>query len=118
MPVRDRQQPVVRDHDQRVDLATQPVDPGVGLRCPALALEAERPGDHADGERAERPGDLGDDRSAPGARAAALAGGHEDHVGALEYFFYLLAVIFGGPVTDVGVSTRAEAPGEFPADVQ
>ena len=56
----------------------------------------ERPGDDADGERAEALGDLGDDRRAAGAGAAALAGGDEHHVGALQHLFDLLAVLLGG----------------------
>ena len=39
----------------------------------AAALEAERPGGDADGERADGLGDLGDDGAAAGAGAAALA---------------------------------------------
>ena len=39
--------------------------PGLGLHRAAAALEGERAGDHADGERAEALGDLGD---APGPR--------------------------------------------------
>ena len=38
--------------------------PLLGLHRAAAALEGERPGDHADGERAEALGDLGDDRGA------------------------------------------------------
>src|SRR5690349_16406669 len=54
--VAEGQQPVVRNHDQRVALVAQFVYPGLGLHLAALALERERPGDHADGERAELAG--------------------------------------------------------------
>ena len=118
LPVGDRQQPVVRDDDERVDLLAQRLDAGLGLHRPALALEAERPGHHADGQRAERAGDVGHDRRAAGARAAALTGGDEDHVGALEDLFDLLAVVLGRLAPDLGIGSRAEAAGEFPADVE
>ena len=70
-----------------------PSSAGVGA---AAALEGERPGHHTDGQRAERAGDPGDDGRAAGAGAAALAGGHEDHVGALDDLLDLLGVVLGG----------------------
>ena len=51
--VGDGQQAVVGDDDERVDLLLQPLHAGVGLHRAAAALEAERAGDDADGERAE-----------------------------------------------------------------
>ena len=63
-------------------------------------------------------GDLGDDRRAAGAGAAALAGGDEHHVGALEDLLDLLAVLLGGLAADLGVAAGAEAPGELAADVE
>ncbi len=82
------------------------------------ALEGERPGDHADGQRAERAGDVGHDGRAAGAGAAALAGGHEDHVGALEDLLDLLAVVLGRLAADVRVGAGAESAGELAADVE
>src|SRR6202012_2185686 len=102
------------DADQRVDPGAQPLDPGLGLDSTALALEAERPGHHADRERAERARDARDHRRAAGARAAALARGDEDHVGALEHLFDLFAVVLGGPGADVRVRPGTESPGQFP----
>ena len=118
LPVGDRQQPVVRDHDEGVDLVAQRLDAGLGLHCPALALEAERPGHYAYGQRAQGAGDVGHHRRAAGARAAALTGGDEDHVGALEDLFDLLTVVLGGLAPDFGVRSRAEAAGELAADVE
>ena len=86
----------------------QLLDAGLGLHRAAPALEGERPGDHADGERAERLGDLGDDRRGTGPGAAALAGGDEHHVGALEHLLDLLAVLLGRLATDLGVAAGAE----------
>ena len=116
--VADRQQPVVRDHDQGVDLFAQAGDAGLGLAGAAPALEGERPGHHADGQRAERAGDPGDDGRAAGAGAAALAGGDEDHVGALEDLLDLLGVVLGGLLADLGVGAGAQTAGQLAADVE
>jgi hypothetical protein len=93
-------------------------DACLGLHRAAAALEGEGAGDHTDGERAQFLGDLGHDRSAPRARAAALAGSDEDHVGALEHFFDLVAVLLGRALAHLRVATRPQAPGELPADVE
>ncbi len=85
--------------------------PALGLHRAAPALEAERPGDHADGQGAERLGDLGHDRGAAGSGAAALAGGDEHHVGALEDLLDLLAVLLGGGPAHLGVAARRRGPG-------
>ena len=98
--------------------AREPLDPVLGLDRAPLALEAERPGHHADGQRAERAGDVGHHRGAAGAGAAALARGDEDHVGALEDLFDLLAVVLGSLRADVRVGARAETAGQLPADVE
>ena len=116
--VGDRQQPVVGDDDQRVDLLAQLVDAGLGGVGPAAALEAERPGHDADGQRAERPGDARHDRCATGAGAAALARGDEDHVGPLEDLLDLRRVVLGGLAADLGVGAGAEAAGELAPDVE
>ena len=116
--VGDRQQPVVGDDDEGVDLVAQLVDAGLGRVGAAAALEAERAGDDADGQRAERAGDAGDDGRAAGAGAAALAGRDEDHVGPLEDLLDLLGVVLGGLAADLGVGAGAEAAGELAADVE
>ena len=85
----------------------------------ARALELERPRDDADGQRADLVlGDLGDHRRAAGAGAAALAGGHEHHVRALQRLLDLVVALLGGGEADVGVGARAEALGQLRADVQ
>ena len=92
--------------------------PAVGLGGPALALEGERPGHHADGQRAQRPGDPGHDRRAAGPGAATFAGGHEDHVGALERVLDVLGVVLGRLPTLVRVGSGAKAAGQLTADVE
>ena len=83
----------------------------------ALALELERLGDDADGQRADLLlGDLGDHRGRPGAGAAALAGGDEHHVGALQRLLDVVARLGRGAAADLGVRAGAEALGEVVAD--
>ncbi len=74
--------------------------------------------DDADGQGAERPGDAGHDGRASGAGAAALAGRHEHHVGALDDLFDLVGVVLGGLGAHVGVGAGTETAGELAADVE
>jgi hypothetical protein len=53
-----------------------------------------------------------------GAGAAALARGHEDHVGPLEDLLDLLPVVLRGLAADVGVGAGAQAAGQLAAHVQ
>ena len=63
-------------------------------------------------------GDLGDDGPATGAGAATFAHGDEDHVGALEHLFDLVAVILGRLAPDLRVGSGTEAAGELTPDVE
>ena len=93
--------------------------PSLGLARALGALEVERARDHADGERADLVlGDLGDHGRRAGAGAAALAGGDEHHVGALERLLDVVARLRRGGEADVGVGAGAEALGGLVADVQ
>src|ERR687898_300646 len=116
--VGDREEPVVGDDDEGVDLLLEALDALLGLHCPAATLERERPRDHADRERADALGDLGHHRRPAGARAPALAGGDEDHVGALEDLLDLLAVLLRGLTTDLGVAAGSEAARQLTTDVE
>ena len=93
-------------------------DAGLGLHRTAATFEAERTRHDADRQRADLLGDLRDDRRATGAGAAALARGDEHHVGALQHLFDLLAVLFGGLATDLGIGAGAESARELAADVE
>src|SRR5690606_4187621 len=62
--------------------------------------------------------DLGHHGGSTRTGAAALAGGDEDHVGALQHLLDLLAVLLGGLATDLGVGAGAEAAGELAPDVE
>ena len=81
------------------------------------ALELERLGDDADGERADLLlGDLGDHGRGAGAGAAALAGGDEDHVGPLQRLLDVVAALGRGARPDLGVAPGAEAAGQVLTD--
>ena len=112
------EQAVVRHDDQRVDGLLQLGDADVGLGRALATLEAERPRDDADRERPEVAGDLGDDGRAAGAGAAALAGGDEHHVGALQDLLDLVGVLVGGALADDGVRAGAEPAGGLTSDVE
>ena len=115
----DRQQLLVRDHDQRVDDLAQALDALLGLARALRALERRTARDDADGQRADLVlGDLGDHRRGAGAGAAALAGGDEDHVGALERLLDVVARLGGRAVADLRVGAGAEALGQVVADVE
>ena len=117
-PPLDRlQQLLVRDDDQGVDVVAQFLDALERLLHPPFALELERLGDRADGEGADLfLGDLGDHRGRTGAGAATLAGGDEDHVGALQRLLDLVAALGRGARPDLGVAAGAEAAGQLLAD--
>ena len=111
------QQPVVLDHDQRVDAVAKVLDADLGLVGAALALEGERLRDDADGQRLELATELGNDRRGAGPRATALTGGDEDHVGALERLLQLVAALLRGGEAHLGVRAGAEPARRLGADV-
>ena len=115
--VQHLEQAVVGDDDQRVDLGRQFLDALLGLAAAAAALEAERLGDDADGERADLAGEAGDHRRRAGAGAAAGAGGDEDHVRALEQTLDLVLFLEGRAVAELGIGAGAEATRRLVADV-
>ena len=112
------QQAVVRDDDQRVDLVRQRLDAVLGGLRAARALEAERLGDDADGQRAELAGDPRHDGRAARAGAAALAGGDEDHVRALEQRLDPVVVLHRGVAAALGVRAGAQPARQVGADLE
>ena len=110
-------QPVVLDHDQRVDAVAKVLDPDLGLLRASPALEAERPRDDADRECLELAAELGHDGSRAGSGAAALARGDEDHVGALQRLLQLVARFLRRGEADRRIGAGTEAAGRLRADV-
>ena len=116
--VGDAEQILVGDDDQGVDMLLKLGDAGVGGAAAAVALEAERLGDDADGEHAAVARRLGDDRRGAGAGASAHAGGDEAHMGAVERLFDLVDRLFGGGLADLRAGAGAEALGGAAAELE
>ena len=76
------------------------------------------PGHNADGQRAHALGHLGDDRRGTGPGPAALAGGDEDHVRALQRLLDLRPVLLGCLAPDLGVAAGTKTPSELPPNVE
>ena len=83
-PIDDGQEPFVWNRDDGVDAVAQGLEPALGLDLALLPLELERLGDDGHRQRAELAREARDDRRRARAGAAAEAGGHEDHVGAVQ----------------------------------
>ncbi len=116
-PLDRLQKLLVGNDDQGVDVVAQLLDSLERLLHAPFALELERLGDRANGQRADLLlGDLGDDRGRAGAGAATLAGGDEDHVGALQRLLDLIAALRRGARSDLRVAAGAEAAGELLSD--
>ena len=107
----DVAQAVVGDRDQGVDLALELLGGLLGDQLAPGALEGERLGDDADGQRAELLGDLGHDRCRARAGAAAEAGGDEHHVRVAERLGDLLAVLLGRALADARRRRRRRGRG-------
>src|SRR5699024_2166868 len=65
-----------------------------------------------------RAGDPRHDGRAARTRTAALARGHEDHVGTLDDLFDVFCVVVGGLRARLRIGTCAKAPGEVATDVE
>ncbi len=116
--VRDSEEPVVRDDDEGVDLLLEDLDPLFSLHGPAPALEREGPRHDSDGQCAQALGDLGHHRGCARPGATALAGGDENHVGALECLFDFDPVLLGGQSPHLGVAAGSKTAGELAPDVE
>ena len=112
------QETIVGDHDERVDLLLEALNPRFGLHRAASALEPERPRHHADRQSPQRLGYLGHHRGAAGAGPTALAGRDEHHVGPLEDLLDLLSVLLCRSPADFGVAPGSETPGKLAPDVE
>ena len=101
----------------RVAGLAERVDARLRLRSPLRALEAERHGDDADGQRTDLARDAGDDRRRARAGPAALAGGDEDHVRAAKRALDLVVGLLGCAAADVRLRAGAETARELAPDV-
>ena len=112
------EQAVVRDDDEGVADLAQGLDALHSLAGAARALELERAGYHANGQRALLLGDGRNHRRRAGAGSAALTGGDENHVRARQGILDLGLVILRGSTPDLRVRTGTQAAGGLATDVE
>ena len=103
------EQLVVEDDDQRVDVGLELGDAGVGRLQAARPFEVEGLGHHADGEDAHLARHARDHRRGAGARAAAHAGGDEEHVRAVDGLADAVDRFFRGSAARFRLGTGTEA---------
>ena len=104
-----REQAVVGDDDDGVDFLAELFEAGFGDAAALAAFEEERLGHDGDREAAELLGDAGYDRRYARAGAAALAAGHEDHIGAFDDFLDLITGLLRRAASEVGIHAGAQA---------
>jgi len=118
-PLDDLEKLFVGDHDHRVHLVREAVDPVLGRLHALAALELEGLGDDADGQGADLVlGDLCDDRSSSCPGPTAGARGHKNHVGALERLLDLIPALGRRAGADFRIPAGAKAAGQLGPDVQ
>src|SRR5205807_2045907 len=93
------------------------VDPPLGLIGALPSLERKRTRDDADCQRTELLAEPGNDGRTTGARATALAGRYEDHVGALQRVLQFVPALERRRQSDRGIGSRAQAARRFRADL-
>ena len=102
-------QAIVRNDDQRVDFLAQVLDAKRRGSRTLRAFEAERTGDHGDGQCPLLMSGTRHDRAGAGTGAAAFATGDEHHVGSLKRLFDIGLMILRCLGTLLRVGTCAEA---------
>ena len=112
----DHVEALVGDHEQGVDLLLEALNALLGGPGPPQALECERRGDDADGQRVRLLDDAGEYRRRAGTRAAAHAGRDEDHVRVAHGVVQLVAALFGGARADLRIAPDTLAAGELVPD--
>src|SRR3569623_1041903 len=113
-----RQQLLVGNGDQRIDVLRQLFNALLRHQQALLALERKRLGQHRHGKDAEFARRLRDAGRAAGARAAAHAGGDEQHVDALDPFDDAVAIFHRRLAAHVRIGAGAEALGDAGAELQ
>ena len=105
----DFEELLVKHDDQRINVAFEFVGTMLAHLRAACALKVERLGDHAHRQDAHFLGDLCDHRGRARARAAAHAGGDEDHVRAAQCIGDLFTCFICAVLADFWLGTRAQA---------
>ncbi len=115
-PIHDLQQAIVGNGDEGVHLLLESFDALISHLPTAAALEGERLGDHADGQRPRLSGEAGNDRRGACTGAATHPSGDEHHVGAIDHLKKVIARLLGRFGADDRIATGAQALGELVAD--
>ena len=111
------QQPVIRNHNQRVHMLLQLVNAGFGILHALFAFKIEGLGNHRDGQRAQVPRDFRNDRGRAGAGAAAHTGGDEHQVRAFQGGSDFLPAFLRRAAAHLRNRARAQALGQLFADL-
>jgi hypothetical protein len=88
------------------------------LRHSPLAFKAKRLGDDSHGDGTNRPSNAGNNRSATGSCATALARCDKNHIGPSQSLLNLLMVVLGSSTADLGVGSRTKTAGEFTPNIE
>jgi hypothetical protein len=112
-----RHQLVVRNHDQRIDVLGERIEPFLGDAL-ALAFERERLRHHGNGQDAELFRHFGDYRRRARSSPASHARGEEEHVRAADQLGDALAVFHRGLAPDLGVGSGTETLGDVAAELE
>ena len=111
----DTEQVLVGDDDKRIDRLAQFSDTGLSDPHAATAFKVERLGDDGDRKDTHLASGRGDDRGSACARAAAHAGGEENHVRAGEAVANFLQRLLGRRLADLRSGAGAETLGQLKA---
>ena len=109
--IRQPEQVLVRNDDQRVDIGLHLFDAGFGLCHPALTFKVKRLGDHADSQDAAFAGSARDNRGSPGTCATTHAGGYEHHVAVGKFTHHRFDTFLGGGASNIWLRSGTKALG-------
>ena len=106
--IRDREQTIVRNHNEGIYFITKCSNAGFRLVRTATTFKGKGTSYHADREGTQRACNTCYNGSTAGTGAAAFTCSHEDHVCTLDNLFDFLGVVFSSLTTDLGVCARSE----------
>jgi hypothetical protein len=115
--VGDTEEILVRDDDQRINVALHFLNAAVGLIHPVDAFEVERLRDNAYGQNALLAAGLGDDRRGARSGASAHARRNEGHVGAFQILHNFLKAFLGCGLPDFRLRACAQTARDVHAEL-
>ena len=101
--IRQSEQILVWNDDQRVNIGLQFFNAFVGLFHPALALKFKWLGDNANGQNAAFTRSAGNNRCGACAGAATHACGDKHHVAISQFSHHILQAFFSGQPANLGL---------------